>query len=360
MTLKVALVGCGKMADSHAEEIAKLPSARLVAVCDAEPLMAEQLAVRFQVPEWFDDIDRMLATAKPDVLHIVTPPQSHLSITRKAVEAGCHVLVEKPIAMNFGDTSALVDCVTQGGKKMTTGWRVNFDPPALTLAALLAEGVAGDPVHIESFFGYDLSGPYGAAIVANKDHWVRKLPGQLFQNNIDHLLNKLPGFFVAEKPALHANALCFRGTGADSDLPDELRVLLTGRRVTAFANFSANSRPTAHTLTVYGTKETIAVDYIGRTVTFAARPTLPSAIGRLLMAFGQGLRFHREGVRNVVRFAKSDFHFNSGLGLLFARFYHSIVHDTPAPISNADMLWVAGAMDEIFEQIRPAQDRHTC
>ena len=50
MTLKVAIVGCGKVADQHVEEIAKLPQlARVVGVCDLEPLMAEQLASRFSI-----------------------------------------------------------------------------------------------------------------------------------------------------------------------------------------------------------------------------------------------------------------------------------------------------------------------
>src|SRR5688500_483515 len=101
MSLKVALVGCGKMADSHAEEIAKLSNARLVAVCDAEPLMAEQLALRCAIPQHFADLDRMLETVRPDVLHVVTPPQSHLALTKRAVDAGCHVFVEKPIALSL-------------------------------------------------------------------------------------------------------------------------------------------------------------------------------------------------------------------------------------------------------------------
>ena len=158
MSLKVALVGCGKMADSHAEEIAKIPNARLVAVCDAEPLMAEQLAVRYAIPQRFSSLDDMLGELRPDVLHIVTPPQSHLALTRRAAEAGCHVYVEKPVALNLTDTRLLVEVVERAGRKMTTGWRVNFDPPALLLRSMLADGVVGTPVHVESLFGYELSG----------------------------------------------------------------------------------------------------------------------------------------------------------------------------------------------------------
>ena len=56
---------------------------------------------------------------------------------------------------------------------------------------LVAEGVVGDPVHVESWFGYNLSGPFGAAMLADASHWVHALPGRLFHNNIDHMLNKV-------------------------------------------------------------------------------------------------------------------------------------------------------------------------
>src|SRR5512138_2140265 len=98
MTIKVALVGCGKIADGHVEEIQKMPErAQVVAVCDRERLMAEQLATRYAIPQYYDDFHRMLATERPDVVHITTPPSSHVALTRASVDAGCHVYVEKPL-----------------------------------------------------------------------------------------------------------------------------------------------------------------------------------------------------------------------------------------------------------------------
>jgi len=58
--------------------------------------MAEQIAVRYGVPRWYSDVAAMLDAEKPDVLHITTPPQSHLALTRQAVAAGCHIFLEKP------------------------------------------------------------------------------------------------------------------------------------------------------------------------------------------------------------------------------------------------------------------------
>src|ERR1700730_15855248 len=99
-TLCVGIVGCGKIADGHIEEIQKLDCARVVAVCDLEPILAEQLAIRYSVPHWGSDFDRILAENRLDVIHIATPPHSHLVLAQKSADAGCHFFLEKPLALN--------------------------------------------------------------------------------------------------------------------------------------------------------------------------------------------------------------------------------------------------------------------
>ena len=107
MRLRIGIVGCGKIADGHAEVIRHLPNAELRSVCDREPVIAEQLAVRYGVAKWYSDLGQMLETERLDVLHITTPPDAHLPITRQAIAAGCHVFLEKPIATCLpGNSSA--------------------------------------------------------------------------------------------------------------------------------------------------------------------------------------------------------------------------------------------------------------
>src|SRR5688572_12588724 len=100
MSLNVGIIGCGKIADVHAEQIRHTPGCHLVAVCDREPLMALQLAERFGVDRTFVDSDDLLTQMKPDVVHITTPPQSHHAIARRCLEAGSHVYVEKPFTLD--------------------------------------------------------------------------------------------------------------------------------------------------------------------------------------------------------------------------------------------------------------------
>ena len=98
--LKIGIVGCGKIADSHASQIQRIKGTEIVAVCDREPLMAQQLCERFAIKQQFNDLVELLENAKPDVVHITTPPQHHFEAAKLCLEAGCHIYVEKPFTVD--------------------------------------------------------------------------------------------------------------------------------------------------------------------------------------------------------------------------------------------------------------------
>jgi len=97
----------------------------------------------------------------------------------QAIDAGAHVFVEKPLAPDLATTRQILAHAARAQRQLTVGYRYLFDPPALTLRALLAAGELGEPVHLESFYGYDLGGAFGAAMMADPTHWVHRLPGKM-------------------------------------------------------------------------------------------------------------------------------------------------------------------------------------
>ncbi len=355
MSLKIAIVGCGKIADGQFEEISKMPElGRVIAVCDREGLMAEQMSVRYGIPAYYDDFARLLQVERPDVVHITTPPGSHLPIARAAIDAGAHVYVEKPLTLNYADSKQLVDYAVAHDRKLTIGYTYYFDPPALELRDLRDRGVLGDIVHVEAFFGYGLGGPFGKVLMGDGRHWVHGLPGKLLHNNIDHLLNKALEFVPDASPKILATGNKLRperfGDARDEFL-DELRVVIAGERTTFYGTFTSHVKPVGHFLRVYGTKATAHADFVSRTVTLEPDATLPSAIGRVVPAFQHGARYLKEGARNVARFAKSEFHFFSGLNHLIRAYYESILNNTAPPIPYGDILRVSAWLDEIFRQL---------
>ena len=354
MNLKVCLIGCGKIADGHVEEIQKIDGVTLAGVCDLELLLAEQLAVRYGLPAYYDDVSKMLENEKPDVVHITTPPQSHLELSVQAIDAGCHVYVEKPLTVDSAQAVQLIEHARRNQKKIVIGHSFEFDPVAIAVRQLVHEGVLGEMVHVECFLGYNLSGPFGSVLLGDDSHWVHHLPGKLLQNNINHVLHKILDHIPDQQPLIHAHGYVRRdGRFGDirDDLHDELRVILAGEKTTGYATFSAHARPVRHFAKFYGTKNTINVDYVLRTLTFDRADHLPSAIGRLLPTFGQSWEYFKGGGRNVIRFIKSDFQFFAGMKNLFIRFYDSIQNDTDPPISYDETLRVTAIMDRIFDQI---------
>lgn len=367
MSLKVAIVGCGKIADGHVEEIQKMADlARVVAVTDLELLMAEQVAARYGLPAYFDDLDRMLETVRPDVVHITTPPQSHLAIARKALAAGAHVYVEKPLTPTLDDARRLIAAAREAGRVLTVGWSWFLDPELEALADACGRGALGEIVHVESFFAYSLASPYGKAILCDGDHWVHRLPGRLFQNNLDHALCRLPGLLRDDRDeaAIEADPLGpvrIRAEGwvrraerfgdARDAMCDELRVTLGGGPASAFVWFSSHARSAGHFTRVYGTRDCAEVQLGMSSFTRGSYPGLPGALGRLTPAFDRGLQYLRAGARNVGRFARNEFHYFTGMNRLLRRYYASILGGAPPPIPARDILRVAAWCDEIWRQV---------
>ncbi len=351
MTLRVAIVGCGQSAENHAAEIKKLVGARLVGVCDCEPLMAEQFSIRHGVGAWYSDVRQLLREQNPDVVHIATPPQSHLEIARLAIAAECHVFVEKPLAENAQQAAELIRLAQANGCKLTVGWTYYFHPAVRAARTRIAQGVIGDLVHVDAFAAYDLRGSFGAAILQDRTHWVHGLPGKLFQNNLDHPLCFLAEFVDLENSALDVQA--WRATDSPyPDLLDELRVTMAGASTSAHLAFSCRARPAGHSLTLVGSESTLRVDLVNQIVTQASASRLPGPLGRLACALDQTRQLGRQTLYNLARFVRSDFQPLPGLGFLTAEFYKCIETDGDVPISYEHILRVSSMMDQVVQQLQ--------
>jgi len=184
--LKVGIVGCGKIADSHAAQIRRIKGCEIVGVCDREPLMAQQLYKRFPIKQWFSSVSDLLEQSKPDVVHITTPPQSHFELASRCLEQGSHVYLEKPFTVWEDEARTLIAMAEKRGLKVTAGHDDQFSHVARRMRSLVRSGYLGGPaVHMESYYCYEISkSGYAGALLGDKQHWVRRLPGKLLQNII--------------------------------------------------------------------------------------------------------------------------------------------------------------------------------
>ncbi len=262
--LKVAIVGCGKIADSHASQIRRIKGCEIVGVCDREPLMARQIYERFPIKQYFGDLRELLSEARPDVVHVTTPPESHFDIAKFCIEQGCHVYVEKPFTVCEDEAQALIAMANERNLKITAGHDDQFGHAARRMRALVQGGFLGDgPVHMESVYCYELGGSsYAGALLGDKRHWVRRLPGKLLQNIISHGIARIAEHLTTDSPRIIAHGFIspFLKSTGESEIIDELRVIISEEeRATAYFTFSSQMRPSLRALHFPGCVRTAAV-----------------------------------------------------------------------------------------------------
>jgi predicted dehydrogenase len=355
--LKVAIVGCGKIADAHASQIQRMEGCEIVGVCDREPLMAKQLYERFPVRSHFTELSELIEDARPDVVHITTPPASHFDIARFCLEHGCHVYVEKPFTLDAAEARQLVDLAKQGGLKLTVGHNYQFSHAARRMRALVESGyLGGAPVHMESYYGYDLGDAnYARALLGDKHHWVRRLPGQLLHNVISHGVARIAEFLTSDKPGVIACGFVsplLKSIG-ETEIIDELRVMICeGERTTAYFTFSSQMRPSLHEFRIYGPKNGLILDQ-DHEILLRLRGT---KFKHYADHFIPPVLFAKQHLGNLVKNAKlflaRDFHMDSGMHYLIESFYRSIRDNSPPPIPYRDILLTARIMDTVFDQLR--------
>jgi predicted dehydrogenase len=354
---RVAVVGCGQIADAHIHE-ARRAGANVAAVCDQSPHMAEQAAARLAVPAWFTDLDALLAEIRPDVVHVTTPPASHLALATRALAAGAHVYVEKPLTVDGREAAALAEASARHGRLVCAGHNLLFDPVIRRLHALLAQGTLGEVVHADALMGYDLGGPFGALLMADPGHWLHRLPGGLAQNNLSHPLSLVVPLLGDGARLVHASGRRLRPerTGDVRDaFHDELRVLLEGERATASVQFSCRVRPAQIALSVYGTRRAAQVSLDARTLRVVEGSRMPGPFQKVDWARRDAATAAREALSRASDLVRARLHYFEGMMALLRAFYAAVggAAEPPVPLTHAVL--IAELMDGIFAACGPSE-----
>ena len=355
--LKVAIVGCGKIADAHAAQIQRIPNCEIVGVCDREPLMARQLYERFPIQAYFDNVEDLLRMARPDVVHITTPPLSHSGLARLCLDSGCHVYVEKPFTLCEEDAQQLIALATDRGLKITSGHDDQFSHVAQRMRRLVQSGFLGSPVHMESYYCYELSSGYATALLGDNQHWVRRLPGQLLHNIISHGIARIAEFLSGDSPTVIAHGFTspFLRALGEQELIDELRVIISDEdRTTAYFTFSLQMRPAIHEFRMYGAQNGLILDQDHEILLRLRGTRRPSYADKFVPPAGFAKQHFSNLLTNLRTFLRRDFHMKSGMKYLIESFYRSISQGTPVPIPYREILLTARIMDSIFTQLHKA------
>jgi predicted dehydrogenase/nucleoside-diphosphate-sugar epimerase len=243
------MVGCGKMGLQHLKAIRAVGGAQVVGIAD--PQADREQISEFLTPDalFCDDAATLLREASLDVVHIVTPPGTHAELARQAIEAGCHVYVEKPFTPTVREADALLSMAAARSVIVCPGHQYLFERPAVLTRDLLP-GI-GRLVHVESFFSFNMV----RRTITRADQAKDILPHAVYP-----LVEQLRlGSGLPHEP-IEVKGLDVRPSG-------DIYALLALGSVTGVLSVTLNGRPIEQYQQLVGTNGSLRADYITGAVT---------------------------------------------------------------------------------------------
>jgi UDP-N-acetyl-2-amino-2-deoxyglucuronate dehydrogenase len=140
--VNAGLIGCGRVAPRHAQSISELPQARLVAVADVIEGRAQRFAHDYGA-QAYTDFRRLLDRPDVDMVSICTPSGLHAEMAIAAMQAGKHVVIEKPMALSLEDADRIIAAAALTGVKLCVVLQNRYNPPMQDLRRVVDEGRLG-------------------------------------------------------------------------------------------------------------------------------------------------------------------------------------------------------------------------
>jgi predicted dehydrogenase len=137
----------------------QLPSSTVVAVSDLNPVTGEARAKELGCA-YYQDHTTMLAETKPDVAVILTPHPFHAALAVECLEAGCHVLVEKPMAIQVAEADAMIEAAQKYDKHLAVSYQFRQAGPIKTLHRMLQQGDLGKILHVDMVAAWPRTAAY--------------------------------------------------------------------------------------------------------------------------------------------------------------------------------------------------------
>ncbi|MDP9174286.1 MAG: Gfo/Idh/MocA family oxidoreductase [Planctomycetota bacterium] len=147
--LRVAVIGCGGISETHLKAFANMPDVEMVAGVDVKAERLKNIEEKFGIHALYTDWKKMLNDEHPDAVSICTPNGVHSAPTIDALNAGCHVIVEKPMAMNPGECQKMIDAAKKNKKKLAVGFQYRYHPNTDYLVRARDEGQFGNIMFVK-------------------------------------------------------------------------------------------------------------------------------------------------------------------------------------------------------------------
>jgi len=172
--IRLGIIGASSFAEAHLFGIAQCKNAEIVAVCDIVEERAKDMAEKYNIPSYYVDYKDLLAREDIDAVTIPLPDQVHCQATVDALNAGKHVMCEKPMALNMDDCKQMIEASRKTGKQLMIGQVCRYTDSFKKAKALVEDGEIGELFFVESEYAHDYSkiGGFGGWRVTPERHPV--------------------------------------------------------------------------------------------------------------------------------------------------------------------------------------------
>jgi predicted dehydrogenase len=343
--VRAALIGAGQIARQHLACLKTLPGVEIAAVCDLSPATAEAAAERYGATAWFTSHRAMLEKVRPDVVHVTTPPTSHFRLCMDALDAGSHVIVEKPATTTLAELETLAEHAQKAGRHLIEDYNYIFNRAPQEILRRIASGELGAVTHVEVLICLDILGPAGFAD-PNSPHPALSLAGGAIADFLPHFAS-LAHRFVG--PCKNAYPIWIKRK--PSPLPfDEFRAVVEAERGTAALSFSSSSQPDAFWLRVYGERMQATANLFETRLTFDGPRNVPKPLRPFFSALDEGKAIRRAAVATLLR-KFNDRGAYEGLWEFLARTYRALGDGSALPVTASDVIEV----NRMAEALKPRE-----
>lgn len=330
----------------HAKAIELTDFVDLVGIADP---YVEESVISGKLPSTtrlFSDPAELLTQLEPDIIHVVTPPNTHVSMTMLALDHGAHVYVEKPFALSADDAQKILSYAKEKNRSVCAGHQVLFQHSGQHYRRYLA--YIKNVVHIESYFSFKT---------------VRRVQGGLMRP-VEQVIDILPHPIYLMLDALEASSKNQASSSYeilinDVDAAGEVRTLLKRGDTSTLLVVTLQGRPIESYLRIVGSNGSVGVDFVISGITRLLGPGV-SAISAVLNPFIRAKQLIGGTVANVYRMLTRKHKSYAGLAELIHAFHRSVAEGRPSPVSEFSIVETVRLCELIGKKLedRAAQAEH--
>lgn len=343
--IKVGIIGCGFIASKwHIPGYQRLKAVSVQAVCDISPQLAASTAKKFNVPNSYSNVTEMLQNEGLDIVDICTPPATHAPLAIEAMEKGCNVMSEKPMALKLADCDEMVRISQKQGVKLCVIHNELFRPPVIEARRLVEEGAIGKVLGMQ-WTRFTHREEY----LAKENHWIHKLPGGLLGETGPHasytslaFLKKIKNVDVTAKNNLKLPWAPF----------DYFDITMEGEDLISSVIISHASDNYVADIGIFGTKGMLKIDLQNMLLTqYKLNNTKAISLARYTL--GNGGKMISNVFSNAAKliFAKNTLMMVNGHAREIELFADSVINDKRPPVTGEEGRDVIRVMEMLVQKL---------